>query len=132
MQATTSVSITSQKNVPMPHRLPAEKQIISKFPAVSLHGPLAYQDTVISYLSSMLIKCTQTSDKYRVETPWAKDNYVLADSVDNAANKVNLLGRGSLIAKIDIKSAYQLVPVWPLHSYWLGIDIQDRVAIYFS
>jgi len=34
-------------------------------------------------------------------------------TVDQVAKKTVLLGRGSLIAKIDIKSAYQLIPAAP-------------------
>ena len=42
-------------------------------------------------------------------------SYITEDQVAHHAVK---LGRGSLIAKIDIKSAYRLVPVCPLgHLY---------------
>ena len=34
-------------------------------------------------------------------------------SVDNVTELVQQLGRGSLLAEVDIESAYQLVPVHP-------------------
>ena len=34
-------------------------------------------------------------------------------SVDEAAEKILVLGRGALLAKLDIKSAYRTVPVHP-------------------
>lgn len=42
-------------------------------------------------------------------------------TVDQVANKAIALGKGSLLAKIDIKSAYRLVPVWPQDRKWLGM-----------
>ena len=48
-------------------------------------------------------------------------------SVDNVANRAISLGRGSLIANIDINSAYRLVPVWPPHRQWLGIKWKNQI-----
>ena len=42
-------------------------------------------------------------------------------TVNEVAERAVQLGRGSLIAKIDIKSAYRLVPVHPCDCHWLGI-----------
>ena len=42
-------------------------------------------------------------------------------SVDQAANAAMQLGRGSLLAKIDIKSAYRLIPVHPYDRKFLGM-----------
>ena len=50
-------------------------------------------------------------------------------SVDNVANRAISLSRGSLIAKIDIKSAYRLVPVWPPHRQWLGMKWKNQIYI---
>jgi len=39
------------------------------------------------------------------------------------------LGRGAMIAKIDIKSAYRLIPVHPEDRRWLGMKWEDKVYI---
>ena len=43
-------------------------------------------------------------------------------TVDQVAKKAMQLGIGSLIAKIDIKSAYRLIPVSPLNHHYLGMQ----------
>lgn len=45
------------------------------------------------------------------------------------ASRAILLGRRSLIAEIDIKSAYKLVPVWPPHRHWLGMKWKDKIYV---
>ena len=47
-------------------------------------------------------------------------------SVDTIAQRVASLGRGSLLAKIDIESAYRLIPVHPENRCLLGVRWQDR------
>ena len=42
-------------------------------------------------------------------------------TVEQVAKKAVLLGKGSLIAKIDIKSAYWLIPVAPADRHYLGM-----------
>ena len=39
------------------------------------------------------------------------------------------MGKGSLLAKIDIKSAYRLVPVSPLDRIWLGTCWKDQIYV---
>ena len=39
------------------------------------------------------------------------------------------LGKGSLIAKIDVKSAYRLVPVVQHEKHWLSMKWKDHVYI---
>ena len=43
-------------------------------------------------------------------------------TVNQVTKKAMQLGKGSLIAKIDIKSAYRLVPVSPLDRLYLGMQ----------
>ena len=50
-------------------------------------------------------------------------------TVDNVADVAMSLGVGALIAKIDIKSAYRLIPVCPADRKWLGMQWQDRVCV---
>lgn len=40
-----------------------------------------------------------------------------------------LLGKGALIAKTDIKSAYSLVPVHPNDRKWLGMEWDGKIYI---
>ncbi len=50
-------------------------------------------------------------------------------SVHDVANTAVALGKGSQIAKIDIKSAYRLVPVLPQDRIWLGMQWKDQVYV---
>ena len=43
-------------------------------------------------------------------------------SVDVVAATAAALGKGALLAKIDVKSAYRLVPVYPGQRKWLGMQ----------
>ena len=45
------------------------------------------------------------------------------------AKKALQLGRGLLIAKIDIKSAYRLVPVSPLDRHYLGMQWDGQIYV---
>lgn len=45
--------------------------------------------------------------------------------------KVLQLGKGLLIAKIDIKSAYRLVPVSPLDSHYLGTQWDGQICRWY-
>jgi len=49
--------------------------------------------------------------------------------VDQVARLAVLLGRGSLIAKIDIKSAYRLIPVVPQEQRYLGMFWRNHVYV---
>ena len=50
-------------------------------------------------------------------------------TVDQVAKKAMQLGVGSLIAKIDIKSAYRLIPVSPLDRRYLGMQWNGQVYV---
>ena len=50
-------------------------------------------------------------------------------SVDEVAAIAAALGRGAQLAKIDVKSAYRLVPVHPGQRHWLGMQWQGKVYI---
>ena len=43
-------------------------------------------------------------------------------SVEQVAERAVMLGKGSLIAKIDVKSAYRLIPVSPADRHYLGTE----------
>ncbi len=50
-------------------------------------------------------------------------------SIDDAARIVHALGRGSLMAKIDIAHAYRIVPISPLDHHLLGMAWGDSLFI---
>lgn len=50
-------------------------------------------------------------------------------SVDQAASVAMQLGRGSLLAKIDIKSAYRLIPVHPYDRKFLGMLWEQELYV---
>lgn len=50
-------------------------------------------------------------------------------TVDEVANQAVALGKGALMAKIDIKSAFRLIPVWPLDRQFLGMRWNDMIYV---
>ena len=50
-------------------------------------------------------------------------------SVDEAAKKMVLLGKGALLAKMDIKQAYRNVPVAPEDRYLLGLTWDNKIYV---
>ena len=50
-------------------------------------------------------------------------------TVDEIAATAIALGQGARLAKIDIKSAYRLVPVHPEQRKWLGMEWQGRIYV---
>ena len=57
---------------------------------------------------------------------WCSLSYI---SVEQVATEALLKGKGALIAKIDVKSAYRLIPVYPGDRKWLGMEINGQVYI---
>ena len=51
--------------------------------------------------------------------------------MNHVVMKALQLGKGSLIAKIDIKSAYRLVPVSPLDSHYLGTKWDGQICRWY-
>ena len=50
-------------------------------------------------------------------------------TVDQVAATALVLGRGAMIAKIDIKSAYRLIPVYPVDCKWLGMKWDNKIYV---
>ena len=50
-------------------------------------------------------------------------------SVDDAVENVGQLGRGALLAKFDLESAYRLVPVHPVDCLLLGVKWAGEVFV---
>ena len=50
-------------------------------------------------------------------------------TVEIAAQRVLSLGKGTLLAKLDLKSAYWMVPVHPEDRHLLGMEWQGKVLV---
>lgn len=50
-------------------------------------------------------------------------------TVEMAAQRVLSLGKGTLLAKLDLKSAYRMVPVHPDDRHLLGMEWQGKVLV---
>ena len=50
-------------------------------------------------------------------------------TVDQVAQQAVRLGKGSLLAKIDIKAAYRLVPVSPYQRHYLGMSWKNQIYV---
>ena len=61
-----------------------------------------------------------------IPAPWCSMEYV---SVDRAAKLVSQCGRGALMAKTDLQSAYRHVPVHPSDQHLLGIEWAGKVFV---
>ena len=61
-----------------------------------------------------------------IDKEWCSISYV---SVDSIAKQVVLLGKGTLMAKMDIKSAYRLIPVHPSDRPLLEMRWRDRLFL---
>ena len=49
--------------------------------------------------------------------------------IDNAIQEILRLGKGTLLAKIDIQSAFRLLPVHPKDRHLLGMSWTDGIYI---
>ena len=49
--------------------------------------------------------------------------------MDQVAKAALALGKGSLIAKIDIRSAYRIVPISPQDRKWLGMEWNNQIYV---
>ena len=50
-------------------------------------------------------------------------------TIDDAIQHIMKLGRGTVLSKVDIKSAFRLLPVHPADSYLLEMQWKDRLFI---
>ena len=50
-------------------------------------------------------------------------------SVEDAAHIMHHLGQGALLAKLDIKDAYRIVPIHPYDRRFLGIQWKNNVYV---
>ena len=50
-------------------------------------------------------------------------------SIDDAASKILTLGKGAMLAKMDIRQAYRNIPVAPEDKHLLGLQWNDQIYI---
>ena len=50
-------------------------------------------------------------------------------SVDEAVSQIKLIGRGAMLAKFDIASAYRIIPVHPVDRLLLGMVWRDKLYV---
>ena len=50
-------------------------------------------------------------------------------TIDDAIKKINDLGPGSLLAKIDIQGAFRLIPVHPVDRHLLAMEWNGKVLV---
>jgi hypothetical protein len=50
-------------------------------------------------------------------------------SVENALQNIRALGQGTLMAKVDIRKSYQLIPVHPTDPHLLGMQWQGQLFL---
>ena len=55
--------------------------------------------------------------------------HVAYSSVEDATMMLHSLGEGTMMAKVDIKEAYRIVPIHPHDRLYLGIQWKDRVFV---
>ena len=61
-----------------------------------------------------------------INPAWCSLSYV---SIDNLIEVICLLGCGALLAKVDVQSAYRLVPVFPEDCWLLGMHWSGECAL---
>ena len=136
--------MSAKRNIPSANENPevVDKYILEEVDRVNILGPLSSQSTGYHINRIGVIPKRHQPGKWRLITDLSFPEGVSVNdsidptrcslsyiSVDNVANRAISLSRGSLIAKIDIKSAYRLVPVWPPHRQWLGMKWKNQIYI---
>ena len=134
----------------MPKNLPsaeAHRGIIGLYlqqqvQAGQMLGPFHPKDCQGVILSSLGVIPKSTPGKFRVIVDLSSprgysvnDNlrrnltHVAYSSVEDAALAIHTLGRGTQLAKIDIRSAYRIVPIHPSERIFLGVLWEGQVFI---
>ena len=125
----------------------ANQEAVAKFirtqiSAGDMVGPLSPHKCTNIIISRLAVIPKKTLGQFRVRVDLSfpsnfniNDNlhcnltHVAYSSVDEAAAIIHNLGRHALMAKIDIKDAYRLIPVHPQHHRFLGIPWQGTVHV---
>ena len=116
-----------------------DSYISGEIAAGRMFGPFAQQEIPGLHINRMgLIPKGHTPGKWRlitdlsypegasvndgIQPQWCSLHYTTVESVATAAQQ---LGKGALLAKLDIKSAYRIVPVHPHDRQLMGVEWKD-------
>ena len=107
-----------------------------------LLGPFPPQDCPAVITSSLAVIPKKTFGKWRVivdlsrpkghsvnDSLLRQHTHLAYASVEDAAHIMHHLGQGSLLAKLDIKDAYRMVPIHPYDRRFLGIQWKNNVYV---
>ena len=134
---------SAQKNMPSAneHKEAVEQYLERELAAGQIMGPLEGEEGKDIHISRLGV-VPKGAGRWRVITdlsfpPGGSVNDGISShlcslqytSVDRVANVACSMGRGALMAKLDIKSAYRLLPVHPDDRPLLGIRWQGRVYV---
>ena len=105
-------------------------------------GPFSPRDCSAVLTSSMAVIPKKTPGKWRVIVNLSRPDgrsvndhlrrestHVAYSSVDDTAHLMYSLGRGALMAKLDIREAYRIVPIHPDDRRFLGVTWRDHVYV---
>ncbi|KAL5494055.1 hypothetical protein EMCRGX_G015325 [Ephydatia muelleri] len=97
----------------------------------NMHSAREHAQVIREYLA---VECSEGRVVGPLNPPWSQSIQISrfgvipkGSTVDQAAESVVQLGRGALMAKIDIKAAYQLIPVHPADRWLLGMQFEGAI-----
>ncbi|KAL5493809.1 hypothetical protein EMCRGX_G015039 [Ephydatia muelleri] len=97
----------------------------------NMHSAHEHAQVIREYLA---VECSEGRVVGPLNPPWSQSIQISrfgvipkGSTVDRAAESVVQLGRGALMAKIDIKAAYRLIPVHPADRWLLGMQFEGAI-----
>eukprot|EP00731_Ephydatia_muelleri_P010115 Em0005g701a len=97
----------------------------------NMHSAREHAQVIREYLA---VECSEGRVVGPLNPPWSQSIQISrfgvipkGSTVDQAAESVVQLGRGALMAKIDIKAAYRLIPVHPADRWLLGMQFEGAI-----
>ncbi|KAL5493834.1 hypothetical protein EMCRGX_G015066 [Ephydatia muelleri] len=97
----------------------------------NMHSARKHAQVIREYLA---VECSEGRVVGPLNPPWSQSIQISrfgviprGSTVDRAAESVVQLGRGALMAKIDIKAAYRLIPVHPADRWLLGMQFEGAI-----
>ena len=119
-----------------------EKYLREELQSGGLLGPFSPTEFPQVYINRFGVIPKSQPGKWRITThlsypPGASVNDGISQelaslsyiTVDQVSSQIMQLGRGSLMAKVDIQSAYRLIPVHPADRQVLGVLWKDKLYV---
>ena len=120
-----------------------DEYLLSELQESRVTGPFAHSEVPAAHVSRFgVIPKSHQPDKWRLivdlSHPKGKSvndripkslcsmSYI---TTDNAISRILALGRGTLLAKIDVKSAFRLIPVHPSDRHLVAMEWKDNIYI---